>query len=211
MERGCLVGTGQSLFTCHITHWTEYSRVTQYPINTPSSNLTASGNRAGRWYLAILGLVLALLGGLFVWLMARSFLRAREMRAWPEVGCVILSSEIEERRHDENSPLEYRQDLIFGYEWQGKARTADHLTLRGSPWSSDRGVVEGRIAEFPAGKSTVCHVNPADPDFAVLKTDSLAPGYSIWFPGLFVVGGLGITFRAIFPKAAAERGRNPEG
>jgi hypothetical protein len=171
--------------------------------------LTAAGNSAGRWYLAILGLVLALLGGFFVWLMARSFLRAREMRAWPEVSCVIISSEVEERRHDENSPPEYRQDLIFGYEWKGKAHTADHLTLRGSPWSSDRALVEARVEEFPEGKSTLCHVNPANPDFAVLKTDSLAPGYSIWFPGLFVVGGLGITFRAAFPKAAQARGKNP--
>lgn len=211
MKRGCLVGTGQSPFTCHTTHWTEYSRVTQYPINTASSNLTPAGNRAGRWYLAILGLVVALLGGLFVWLMARSFLRAREMRTWPEVACVIISSEVEERRHDENSPPEYRQDLSFGYEYQGKARTADRLTLRGSPWSSDREVADARVAEYPEGKTTICHVSPADPDFAVLKNDSLAPGYSIWFPGLFVVGGLGITFRAVFPKGAGVKGKGAEG
>jgi hypothetical protein len=46
-------------------------------------------------------------------------------------------------------------------------------------------------------------VNPAEPSFAILKTDSLAPGYSIWFPALFVVGGLGITFRAALGKRAA--------
>jgi hypothetical protein len=154
-------------------------------------------NAAGRWYLAILGLSLAMIGGLFVWLMGRSFLRAREMRAWPEVACVILSSEIEERKHDENSPPEFRHDLSFGYEWKGTPHTGDHLTLRGSPWSSNRSLIEQRVAELPVGKSAICHVNPASPDSAVLKTDSLAPGYSIWFPALFVVGGLGITFRAM--------------
>ncbi len=158
-----------------------------------------SGSLAGQWYLALIGLSLALIGGLFVWLMARSFLRAREMRSWPEVGCVILTSEIEERRHDENSPTEFRHDLSFGYQWKGMPHTGDHLTLRGSPWSSSREVVEQRVAEYPIGLSAICHVNPADPDSAVLKTDSLAPGYSIWFPALFVVGGLGITFRAIIP------------
>jgi hypothetical protein len=147
----------------------------------------------------MLGLSLAVMGGLFVWLMGRSFLRAREMRAWPEVNAVILSSEIEERKHDENSPAEYRHDLSFGYEWKGAPHTGDHLTLRGSPWSSNRALIEQRVAELPAGKSVVCHVNPANPDSAVLKTDSLAPGYSIWFPALFVVGGLGITFGAVFP------------
>ncbi len=124
------------------------------------------------------------------------------MRAWPEVACVILTSEVREKRHDENSPPEFRQDLSFGYTWKGQARTGDHLTLRGSPWSSNRGLVEARTAEYPAGMATTCHVNPAAPDFAVLKIDSLAPGYSIWFPALFVIGGLGITLRAAVGKRA---------
>ena len=153
-------------------------------------------NLGGRLFLMGLGLALALLGAVFVWLMGRSFLRAREMRTWPEVACVILSSEIKEWRHDENSRLQFRHELSFGYTWKGEARTGDHLTLRGSPWSSNRELVEARTAEFPVGMTTTCHVDPADPDFAVLKTDSLAPGYSIWFPALFVIGGLGITFRA---------------
>lgn len=168
---------------------------------TPSHRQTHPESRAGRWYLAILGLVVALLGGLFIWLMARSFLRAREMRAWPEVSCVIITSELEERRHDANSPAEFRLDLSFGYEWKGVPHTGDHLTLRGSPWSSKRVLADERAAEFPVGKKTTCRVDPANPEFAVLKPDSLAPGYSIWFPALFVVGGLGITFRALsLPK-----------
>lgn len=134
--------------------------------------------------------------------MGRSYLRAREMRTWPEIPCVILSSEVEERRHDDNSPLEFRQNLSFGYEWQGQARTGDRLTLRGSPWSSKRELADARVAEFPMGKVTTCRVDPAAPDFAVLKTDSLAPGYSIWFPALFVVGGLGIAVRAAAGRSA---------
>src|SRR5688572_22395245 len=97
-----------------------------------------SGSLAGRWFLATLGLSLALIGGLFVWLMARSYLRAREMRSWPEVSCEILSSGVVERRHDENSPLEFRHDLTFGYQWQGAPRTGDRLTLRANSWSSSR-------------------------------------------------------------------------
>lgn len=158
---------------------------------------TPFNNAAGRWYLAILGLVLAVIGGVFVWLMARSFLRAREMRSWPQVACVILSSEVDERQHDEDSAPEYRQKISFGYEWQGKFRTQNHLTLRESPWSSSRDLIEARTAELPAGKTTKCRVNPADPDFALLVTDSMAPGYAIWFPALFVVGGLVISFRAM--------------
>jgi hypothetical protein len=155
----------------------------------------------------MLGLTLAFIGGVFVLLMGRSFLRAREMRTWPEVPCVILSSEVTERRHDEQSSPEFRHDVSFGYEWQGAARTDDHLTLRGSPWSSKRVLAEQRVAEYPVGKTTTCRVDPTNPDFAVLKPDSLAPGYSIWFPALFVVGGLGITFRA----AMGKRGNSENG
>ncbi len=132
--------------------------------------------------------------------MGRSFLRAYEMRKWPEVACVILSSEVEERRHDPNSPLEYRVDLSFGYEWKETAYTGDHMSLRGSSWSSRRGEIENRAAEYPVGKSTTCRVDPSNPGFAVLKPDSLAPGYSIWFPSLFVIGGLGISIRALRVK-----------
>lgn len=170
--------------------------MTQDSANLPSAKPTIPGDRAGRWYLAILGLVLALIGGLFVWLMARSYLRAREMRDWPEIPCVILTSEVEERKHDENSPPEFRQNVSFGYEWQGQPRTGDRLTLRGSSWSSKRELAEKRVADYPEGTTTTCRVNPADPDFSVLKPDSLAPGYAIWFPALFVVGGLVITWRA---------------
>lgn len=157
-------------------------------------------NRGGRWYLAVIGLSLALIGGLFVWLMARSFLRAREMRSWPEVSCVILSSELEERRHDENSRLEYRHNISFGYEWQGQRHSGDHFTLRGNPWSSKQKLMEGQLKNYPVGGITRCWVDPSNKEFAVLKLDSLAPGYSIWFPALFVIGGLGITFRAAFAR-----------
>lgn len=151
----------------------------------------------GRWYLVALGLMLTVIGGLFVWLMARSYLRAHEMRAWPEEACVILTSEIEERVHDPQSPPEYRQAVSFGYEWQGEPHTGNLLTLRGCPWSSNRGLAEARAAKYPVGKTTTCRVDPENPGFAVLQPDSLAPGFSIWFPGLFVVGGLVIVVRAL--------------
>lgn len=159
---------------------------------------------SGRWFLAGLGLALAIIGALFVWLLGRSYLRAKEMRAWPEVACVILTSEIEQRRHDPQSPLEYRLDLSFGYEWQDEPRTGDHLTLRGSPWSSKREVAEKKQADYPVGARTTCRVDPSNPDFAVLKPDSLAPGYTIWFPGLFVIGGLGIAIRALTARKPFE-------
>jgi hypothetical protein len=165
-----------------------------------NSTQSPSANTSGRWFMIGIGIALVMIGSLFVWLLGRSFLRAYEMKSWPEVACVIVSSYIEERIHDPQSPPEYRHNLSFGYEWQGKALTSDKFTLRGSPWSSSQNNAANGLKLYPPGSSQHCKVNPQQPEIAVLKTDSLAPGYSIWFPCLFVVGGIGIIIRAIRPK-----------
>lgn len=165
--------------------------------NAPISRKTVPPARGGRWFLVALGVSLALIGGLFVWLMGRSYLRAREMRQWPQVPCVVISSELVQRVHDSQSPREYRLDVLYGYEWQGERLTSDRFSLRGSAWTSKRPLADSRLEEFPVGKKTICWVNPAEPEFAVLKPDSLAPGYSIWFPSLFVVGGLVMAVKAL--------------
>lgn len=165
----------------------------------------ASTSNAGRWYLAGIGLALAAIGGLFCWLMARSYLRAHAMRSWPEVPCVILESGAEERRIDPSSPPEFRFRVEYGYEWQGKALTSEHWTLRENPWSSAEEKTQVLVRQYPAGSESTCRVDPQHPETAVLRMDSQAPGYSIWFPALFVVGGLGITARALTV------GRKPRG
>jgi len=166
----------------------------------PQSPAPSSHRLGGRCYQLLLGLSLVAIGGLFVGLMARSFLRARDMHSWPEVPCVILCSEIEQRVHDSQSPREYRHSLTYGYEWNGEARTGDLLALRGSRWSSKHDLVTKRAASYPPGLQTTCRVCPDDPNLSVLEPDSLAPGYSIWFPGLFVIAGIGISFRALHPQ-----------
>ncbi|HEX5790564.1 MAG TPA: DUF3592 domain-containing protein, partial [Luteolibacter sp.] len=109
-----------------------------------------------------------------------------------------------ERRHDNFSPIEYRHELSFGYEWEQKPYTGTSLSLRGAKWSSQEGRAAEIQARYPVGMRTECRVNPADPRVAVIEPESLAPAYSIWFPALFVVGGLGIVGRAL---RGARKGR----
>jgi hypothetical protein len=151
---------------------------------------------AGRWFLAGIGLSLALVGAIFCWLMWGSYQRARVMHSWPEVPCVILLSDVEERRIDPDSHPEFRVNVVYGYQWQGQKRTGDRITARGNPWTSKTNVIQARALEFASGATTTCRVDPQNPDFAVLKPDSKAAGYSIWFPGLFVGGGLVMIWRA---------------
>jgi hypothetical protein len=152
-------------------------------------------------FLVVFGLVTAGIGALFTALMWDSYQRASAMHGWPRAEAVILSSEVEERRHDEYSAKEYRVMLLYGYEWKGKAMTGELLTARGNPWSKELARIERELEKFPVGMRMMAYVNPAEPDFAVLKPDSKAAGYSIWFPLLFVVGGLGIVVRALVRRA----------
>ncbi|WP_264503299.1 DUF3592 domain-containing protein [Luteolibacter flavescens] len=149
-----------------------------------------------RVYLSIIGLMLALIGGIFSWLMWRSFQRAREVDHWPQVPCIILRSAAEERQIDPNGNVERRFSVLYGYHWEDVPRQSDRLKLRGSPWVSKEAAVQIFIDQYPEGSQQQCRVNPADPDVAVLEPESKAPGYSLWFPLLFVVGGVGIVVGA---------------
>lgn len=80
---------------------------------------------------------------------------------------------------------------------EGQRKTSDLFTLRGRSWSSDPAKARQQAEAYPPGTRTTCLVNPDNPDIAVLKPDSLAPGYSIWFPGLFVLAGSVISLRAL--------------
>lgn len=148
----------------------------------------------------MIGLSLALAGGLFTALLWRSFAHARTMAHWPEVECRILLSEVQERSVDPNAPPEYHFGVQYAYPWQGKNYVGDKYDSRGGAWSSDRGRFEKLVETYPVGSATKCRVNPAQPEQAVLKPDSKAAGYSIWFPLLFVVGGLGIAVGALRKK-----------
>lgn len=154
---------------------------------------------AGRLFLVGIGLMLALAGGVFVALMWRSYQRAERVIHWPEVQAIVLQSEVEERQIPGSAP-EFRFDVLYGYEWQGKDYTSEQYSLRGSKWSSRKDEAEELVKEFPASSQIKCRVDPDNPSHAVLKRESKGPLYSIWFPAIFVVGGLGIAVRAIMNK-----------
>ena len=152
----------------------------------------SENNRAGSWYLTAVGLALCLISGVFLWLMTRSYLRAKEMTSWPQVPCLILRAEVEERRIAENVAPDYRFAVLYRYHYQGKDYESDLWGLRGSMPRSERAASEELVKQFPQGSRQSCWVNPRQPDVALLKLDSRAAGYSLWFPALFFLGGIGM-------------------
>lgn len=145
-----------------------------------------------RIFLFITGLLLAFIGGLFMWLMGNSFLNASATRAWDEVPATILQAEIIERKIGPHVPTDYAAQVLFGYEYNGARLTSERLTPRGTKWAKDKEKADLELKGLQAGSEVSCWVNPEEPEIAILKHDTKAAGYSIWFPTLFFIGGIGV-------------------
>jgi len=152
---------------------------------------TPSASRGGAVFLFMMGLFLLLLGSGFCWLLWSSFSRASATRTWAEVEARVTSSRPEDRQLL-GANKEFRWHVAYRYYYEGKEYVSKLHTPRGSKWGQHRSDVDECVEKYPEGLSTICFVNPALPEIAILEHDTKAAGYSIWFPALFAVGGLGI-------------------
>lgn len=153
--------------------------------------------KEGYYYLALIGLVLAILGGAFVMILGRGYLKARETREWEVEEGTVIRSQIGERNLGPGVPTEYTQDLLFDYRYDGRSYQGDRVKRRENPYFKSKAKAQRWVDDWPVGKRVEVYVNPDDPSVAVLDHDTKAPGYTIWFPGLFFVGGLVVFGRAI--------------
>jgi hypothetical protein len=151
----------------------------------------------------LLGLAIAAVGAIFVWLMWASFQRARIMDAWSAVPCLILESRLAEEILNPNTPVNYRPVIRYRYEVGGQSLESSRIR-RIETKSARRPKMESLLAAFPPGSEATAWVNPSNPADAVLVRDKRTAIYSIWFPALFVIGGLGIALsslvRSLKPK-----------
>lgn len=155
------------------------------------------------------GLVIAAAGGLFVWLMWRSYQRAAHMEGWRALPCVILESRVVEEVLVPNTPVSYRPIIRYRYEHEGRPMESDRVQ-RVAPKASRPDKMNELTARFPAGAEAACYQDPADPGMVVLVKDKPTAVYSIWFPALFVVGGLGIAASSLARGIrSAQRGKLP--
>ena len=153
--------------------------------------------RGGYLYLAFIGLALAILGGAFVVILGRGYLKARETRNWAVEQGTVIQSKIGERTLGPGVPTEYTHDLLFEYGYEGKTYQGDRVKRRENPYFKNKAKAQRWVDDWPTGKKVEVFVNPEEPSFAVLDHDTKAAGYTIWFPGLFLVGGLVLLIRAL--------------
>ena len=146
-----------------------------------------------------MGLFLAVAGMLFTWVLWRAYSRAEETRSWTETPCTIVGSALRSERPSPNSNIAHRADIRYVYTFGGQNFTGTRVKrVDGATTHEER--AQDVVAAYTVGSATVCYVNPADPTQAILKHGTRAALYSIWFPLLFVVGGLGMAWNALRRK-----------
>jgi hypothetical protein len=163
-------------------------------MHTPETN-----PNAGRYWLAALGILLACAGALFTLGLWHAWQKAEETRRWTPQPCRIISSKVISERPTPNSNTKHRVEIRYSYTFAGQALIGDHIKRVDSATAHEDNAKE-KLETYPVGFETTCFVNPAHPQEAVLKHSTRAPLYSIWFPLLFVVGGLKMAWDAIFKK-----------
>jgi len=137
------------------------------------------------------------MGGIFMAWLWKGYQGARETRTWPEVSAVIMESAVQERILGPSIPTEYSLKLTYEYPYAGKSYLGEQLKIRENPWSKERAKAEVLSKKFRLGQAVIAYVNPEAPEIAILEHETKASLYSIWFPALFVIGGLGIAGAAL--------------
>lgn len=144
-----------------------------------------------------MGLFLIAAGMVFVDYLWGSYRRSARMDNWVEVPCRIEAVTIDESGRNQRGLPKYELQVSYRFQWQGQDFLGTRLR-RLPEVSSDRRKLEKDGASYPVGTEAICHLDPDAPELAVLKKDSKAALYSIWFPCLFVVGGVGMVWSGVF-------------
>lgn len=145
-----------------------------------------------------LGVLLTLIGIGFSLMLWKAYTRAMETRAWVEVPARITAAWMDEQPFSpisDRSPS-YKVEIRYDYEFGGEKRVGTQVKrVDGRTRKKDQ--AEETLADYPVGKALPCYVNPEDPDFAILRHNTKAPLYTIWFPGLFAIAGIGLIISAL--------------
>lgn len=147
---------------------------------------------AGRWWLCALGLFLVAAGSFFAWRMWLSYETAQLARSWTQVPCRIVSSRIVSERPTPHSSPAHRVEVRYEYEFSGVKYASTRIRKVESAPTQHLDDALMKQQSYPTGSAQLCFVNPAAPAEAVLQHASRAALYSIWFPLLFVGGGIGM-------------------
>ena len=175
----------------HLLYGT-HTKQSQSMLPTTMTQKYFSSATAGRMWLCALGMLLMIAGSFFAWRMWLSYEKAQVTRQWRQVPCRIVSSRIISERPTPHSPPAHRVEVRYEYEFNAVKRSSSRIRQVEAAPTQHLDQAQQKQQSYPTGSSQVCFVNPASPNEAVLQHASRAALYSIWFPLLFVVGGIGM-------------------
>ena len=155
----------------------------------------------GRIWKCLMALVLIAVSWALVTYLWRSYLRAAEMDAWVEVPCRIESLAVDDTQRNQRGMPKYLLKVTYRYQWNGHDYLGDRIK-RLPTEASDPRKLKKKIEQYAVGTETVCWLDPDLPEMVVLKKDSKAALYTIWFPFLFIVGAVGMIYSALFRRTA---------
>ncbi len=142
-------------------------------------------------------------GAGFFGLIAADLLKTAGQRLWPGVDCVITHSSVLDNKVP--SAPNYRLKVAFRYSFQGRDHSGNLLSANYSG-SDDYYKAEKLVDAYPVGSHWLCYVDPEQPSRAVLRKDSLAVGFFLVIPLVFILVGGGGIFLIWKPRPAAAEG-----
>lgn len=69
---------------------------------------------------------------------------------------------------------------------------SERITPRGAKWTKDTRRLKESLEKYTTSSTHTAWVNPDVVGFAILEHDTKAAGYTLWFPALIMIGGLGM-------------------
>ena len=140
----------------------------------------------------------------FTLLLWHAYERASEAYRWTETPCFIIRSTVESNQETLGDAPEYIPAITYTYIVEENSYESKNVRrVAGQKFKEKQGAQE-IVSKYPQGQGAICYVNPDDPKSAILMRETRAPLYSIWFPLLFVVGGLGMVINVWWPRAEEE-------
>lgn len=171
-------------------------------LSPPSSVKRRQAKRASvgaRVLLTGFASVLVITGAFATWMLWHAYQRASEKYQWTPTPCTILKSEIREQKENLNAPTEWLPVVEYTYLIDNESYRGNKIRIVDGP-SKDKAQAEEVLAKYRPGQSGTCFVNPAHPEQALLQLETKASIYTLWFPLLFVVGGIGMILHVWWPE-----------
>jgi hypothetical protein len=155
---------------------------------------TRTGGVLGGLLGAVFFAVFLAAGLFFTGMVGREVLANLRTYQWTRADCEVLSSAVRSTAEREERGGDYSVEIEFRYSVHGQSHSSRRWALKDESFS-DYGEAQRLASRHPPGSRTVCYVDPANPEQAILKRGSLWSALVILFPLLFVaIGGGGMFF-----------------